>query len=181
MSYNRPNDHYGLIGIAIAIVLGTWLLIQMVKSIADYLAQMFVSIGKMFHGFLQMAVSLGIILAIVAIAVALIWAAFYCLYKYVMAVRSITDFRAEFYQYQKETDSFLKEKLQAHSLKLEKYDKMYFDFYAFLKEYKKPPVVIMPEPIAVKDENTSVAEDRKTQEFTAQSNSTSDIIMTHQL
>jgi len=110
---DQNNDLFAFIAIPIAILAVGALLVKAAISLFNALGELMTSIATSFAGFAKLVFSLGLIAVAVAIVGGILYAAFYCILKYIHTVRKITAFREEF----KNLDSLLRDYVDTETSK----------------------------------------------------------------
>ena len=132
---NQNNDSLAFLAIPIAVLAVGALLVKAAISFFNSLGALMTSIATSFVGFAKLVISLGLIAVAVAIVGGILYAAFYCILKYIRTVRKITAFREEFYK----LDSLLRDYVDTETTK-SKADvkKLSKEMNALIDELKKP-------------------------------------------
>ncbi|MFN8847560.1 MAG: hypothetical protein ACK5V3_00770 [Bdellovibrionales bacterium] len=132
---NQNNDSLAFLAIPIAMLAVGALLVKAAISFFNSLGALMTSIATSFFGFAKLIVSIGLIAAAVAIVGGILYAAFYCILKYIRTVRKITAFREEFYK----LDSLLRDYVDTETTKAKAdVKKLSKDMNALIDELKKP-------------------------------------------
>lgn len=159
---DQNNDLLALIAIPIAVLAIGAFLVKAAVSFFNSLGALMTSIATSFFGFAKLIVSIGLIAAAVAIVGGILYAAFYCIFRYIRTVRKITAFREEFHK----IDSLLRDYVDAETSKAQAdVKKLSKELTALIEELTRPPkpaeIPIKPDdPIADSNpEDTDMNED----------------------
>ena len=138
---NQNNDSLAFLAIPIAMLAVGALLVKATISFFNSLGALMTSIATSFVGFAKLIVSLGLIAVAVAIVGGILYAAFYCILRYIRTVRKITAFREEYYK----LDSLLRDYVDAETSKaksdVKKLSKEVHDLIDELTKPKELPVI----------------------------------------
>lgn len=147
---NQNNDSLAFLAIPIAMLAVGALLVKAAISFFNSLGALMTSIATSFVGFAKLVISLGLIAVAVAIVGGILYAAFYCILKYIRTVRKITAFREEFYK----LDSLLRDYVDAETTKAKAdVKKLSKDLNALIDELKKPKE--LPDVVTTSDQALS--------------------------
>ena len=149
---NQNNDSLAFLAIPIAMLAVGALLVKAAISFFNSLGALMTSIATSFVGFAKLVISLGLIAVAVAIVGGILYAAFYCILKYIRTVRKITAFREEFYK----LDSLLRDYVDTETTK-SKADvkKLSKEMNALIDELKKPKE--LPDVVTTSDQALSAS------------------------
>lgn len=132
---NQNNDSLAFLAIPIAMLAVGALLVKAAISFFNSLGALMTSIATSFVGFAKLVISLGLIAVAVAIVGGILYAAFYCILKYIRTVKKITAFREEFYK----LDSLLRDYVDAETSKTKAdVKKLSKEVNALVEELTKP-------------------------------------------
>lgn len=132
---NQNNDSLAFLAIPIAMLAVGALLVKAAISFFNSLGALMTSIATSFVGFAKLVISLGLIAVAVAIVGGILYAAFYCILKYIRTVRKITAFREEFYK----LDSLLRDYVDTETTKVKAdVKKLSKEMVALIDELTKP-------------------------------------------
>lgn len=144
---NQNNDSLAFLAIPIAMLAVGALLVKAAISFFNSLGALMTSIATSFVGFAKLVISLGLIAVAAAIVGGILYAAFYCILKYIRTVRKITAFREEFYK----LDSLLRDYVDAETTKAKTdVKKLSKDLNALIDELKKPKE--LPDVVTTSDQ-----------------------------
>lgn len=132
---NQNNDLLAFIAIPIALLALGAFLVKAAISFFNSLGALMTSIATSFVGFAKLVISLGLIAAAVAIVGGVLYAAFYCILRYIRTVRRITAFREEYYK----LDSLLRDYVDTETTKAKAdVKKLSKEVNALIDELTKP-------------------------------------------
>lgn len=133
---DQNNDLFALIAIPIAVLAVGAFLVKAAISFFNSLGALMTSIATSFFGFAKLIVSIGLIAAAVAIVGGILYAAFYCILRYIRTVRKVTAFREEFHK----LDSLLRDYVDTETSKAKAdVKKLSKEVTAFIEELTRPP------------------------------------------
>lgn len=146
---NDQNDGLlSLIGISIAVLAVGAFLVKAAISFFNSLGALMTSIATSFFGFAKLIVSIGLIAAAVAIVGGILYAGFYCIFRYIRTVRKVTAFREEFHK----IDSLLRDYVDTETSKAKAdVKKLSKEVTALIEELTRPP---KPAEIPIKPDDT---------------------------
>ncbi len=110
---DQNNELFAFIAIPIALLAIGAFLLKAAISFFNSLGGLMTSIATSFAGFAKLVFSIGLIAAAVAIVGRILYAAFYCIFRYIRTVRKVTAFREEF----QKIDSLLRNYVDAETSK----------------------------------------------------------------
>lgn len=149
---NQNNDSLAFLAIPIAMLAVGALLVKAAISFFNSLGALMTSIATSFVGFAKLIVSLGLIAVAVAIVGGILYAAFYCILKYIRTVRKITAFREEFYK----MDSLLRDYVDTETTKAKAdVKKLSKEVNALVEELTKPKE--LPDVVTTSDQVLSAS------------------------
>lgn len=132
---NQNNDSLAFIAIPIAMLAIGAFLVKAAISFFNSLGALMTSIATSFVGFAKLIISLGLIAAAVAVVGGILYAAFYCILRYIRTVRKITAFREEYYK----LDSLLRDYVDSETTKAKAdIKKLSKEVHALIDELTKP-------------------------------------------
>ena len=142
---NQNNDSLAFIAIPIAMLAIGAFLVKAAISFFNSLGALMTSIATTFVGFAKLVISLGLIAAAVAIVGGVLYAAFYCILRYIRTVRKITAFREEYYK----LDSLLRDYVDTETTKAKAdVKKLSKEVNALIDELTKPKELPVIEKMA---------------------------------
>lgn len=145
---DQNNDSLAFLAIPIAMLAVGALLVKAAIRFFNSLGALMTSIATSFAGFAKLIVSIGFIGVAVAIVGGILYAAFYCILKYIRTVRKITAFREEF----QKLDSLLRDYVDTEISKAKAdVKKLSKEVTALIEELTKPP---KPAEIPIKPEDS---------------------------
>jgi hypothetical protein len=135
---NQNNELLAFIAIPIALLAIGSFLVKAAISFFNSLVALMTSIATSFVGFAKLVISIGLIAAAVAIVGGVLYAAFYCILRYIRTARKINAFREEYYK----LDSLLRDYVETETTKAKAdVKKLSKEVNALIDELTKPKVL----------------------------------------
>ena len=109
---NNENDSLAFLAIPIVLLVIGSFLVKAATSFFNSLGALLSSIATTFFGFIKLALSVGLVLAAIAVSFGIVYAGFYCILKYIRTVKRITEFRKEFIRIDSSLRDYINDELK---------------------------------------------------------------------